>query len=718
MSFLIPQVLWALPAVALPLIIHLISQANTRSVEFSTLHFLQKMEHESIRRLRWHQWLVIIVRTLLLLFLILLLARPVVKGYFRGWVGAEASTISVVLLDDSFSMSGQVPLSGAGAARSGTWRASAALESISRILSNQSGHGRAVVLRSSDGKVIYEGPAASMAADKALAAQYHPGYDRDNFGAVFDTLLSAEFQEAAKLYANRELFIVSDFQSHQQRILGGIGRDTTFWADWHIFLLPAPPLENNVAVVRAEVQTAIPMVGELMDVSVTLRNTGQQARRNVPVQIVLNDVRSGQSVVNLRPGEQKTVAFQVAPSSAGPQRGYAESARDDRLEDNRYYFHAHIPRQVRTLLIEPAELDPSFPELALRSLAGETPQIQLRVASPTDLNWIPKELEVVILNGLKGVPHLLRQQLSDFLDEGGTLIVIPGADGNGSRALTALLQQFGLPTMAIAPQEFNSPLSMDGDALKGSILRGVFRREAELNELPEVSKLFAIHPRGKDETVLWTRGEKAVLTRSSYANGSAFLFAFPFHLTWTDMPLKGSFIPLWHRMVYWRAATPLLTDVRVADRPVLEIKPRQATQSVTLTSPGGVTSLINPDIRTRTVTLGELHQPGIYMLSSQRRRPSGPDERREEDIQFRVNIAKDELTGSTMSVGALRSLLGASRAFILEEGSPAEEWINDARFGRELWRPLLYLVLVLIVLEMILGNVYQAPRRSEPVGSH
>ncbi|MEE9162805.1 MAG: CARDB domain-containing protein, partial [Candidatus Neomarinimicrobiota bacterium] len=664
----------------------------------------------------------IIVRSLLLLFLILLLARPVVKGYFRGWVGAEASTISVVIVDDSFSMSGQAPLSGSALSRSGqasnaARRASAALESISSIVSDQSGHGRAIVLRSSDGKVIYEGPAASMATDKALAAQYEPGYGRDNLGAVLDTLLSAEFRKAAQLYANRELFIVSDFQTHQQRTLGGIGRDTTFWADWHVFLLPAPPLENNVAVVRAEVETAIPLVGELMDVSVTLRNTGQQTKRNVPVQIVLNDIRSGQSVVDLRPGEQKTVAFQVAPSSAGHQQGYAESVRDERIEDNRYYFHAYIPRQVRTLLIEPAQLDPSFPKLALRSLAGESPQIQLRVASPTDLNWVPKELEVVILNGLEAVPHLLRQQLSDFLDEGGTLIVIPGADGNGAQTLTALLQQFGLPAMALAAQEFNSPLSIDGGALKGSILRGVFRREAELDELPEVLQLFALHPRGEDETVLWATGKKPVLTRSSYANGSAFLFALPFHLMWTDMPLKGSFIPLWHRLVYWRASSPLLADVRVADRPVLEIKPRQATQSVTLTSPGGVTSLLNPDIRTRTVTLGELHQPGIYALSSRERRPSGAGGRQEEDIQFRVNIAKEELTGGTLSVGALKSLLGPSRAFILEEGAMVEEWINDARFGRELWRPLLYLVLMLIVLEMVLGNVYQAPRRSEPVAA-
>ena len=82
-----------------------------------------------------------------------------------------------------------------------------------------------------------------------------------------------------------------------------------------------------------------------------------------------------------------------------------------------------------------------------------------------------------------------------------------------------------------------------------------------------------------------------------------------------------------------------------------------------------------------------------------------------EEIQFRVNVSDEELTSGALNRSALLSLFDPGQTFILEESGPVEEWIQQARFGRELWRPLLYLLIVLLVLEMIFGNVYHSPRR-------
>jgi|GEM_PF-6381866 len=718
MSFLIPQVLWALPAITLPLIIHLISQTNTRLVDFSTLHFLRKMEHESLRRLRWHQWLVIFIRTLLILVLVLLLARPVVKGYFQGWIGDNASTLSVVVIDDSFSMSGETSLMGTGAAAGATWRAGAALDHLYEVLADQSSRGRAVVLRFSDARIIYKGSVADMPGVDDIAGLCKPGYHRDNLSAVLDTLSSSTFQNTARLYANRELFLISDFQVHQQRALRHFRSDTTLWNGWHFFLVPIPRQENNVAVIQAEVETAIPLVGELMDVVVTLLNTGREPLRKVPIQVVLNDVRSGQLVIDLNPGEPKTVRFQVAPSEPGHQLGYAEVDRDERPGDNRFHFHTYIPPQVRVLLIEPPEVDPSFLRSALRSLAAETPYIQLRAIPPTDLAWTPQDIEVVILNSLTVVPRLLVRQLEEFLGDGGNLFVIPGPGKDDGLSLGTFQEQLGLPAMGSTPLVFDSPLSLDRETLETSFLGEVFQREAELDELPQVSRLYPIYPRGTDEVVFWLTENMPMLTRGSYNNGSVFLFSLPFHLQWTDLPLKGSFIPLWHHLIYWRAADPALTDVRVDDTPILTVNPRQATQSVTLIAPTDVTSLIIPDIRTRTITLRDLNRPGNYILAFRGQSQPGATQTLDEEIRFRVNIPDEELTGGTLNRSSLLNLLDPDRTFILDESGSVGERIQQARFGRELWRPLLYLLIILLVLEMILGNVYHSPRRPTRESPH
>ncbi len=275
MSFLIPQLLWALPAAALPLIIHLLSRANTRVVDFSTLLFLSKMEHESIRRLRWHQWLVILLRTLILLVLLLLLARPVVKGYFQGWMGDTASTLSVVVIDDSFSMSGEAGRMGQLRPQG---RAAAILTELFQNLADQSSRGQVVILRTTDARTLYDGSATNLPKVEDLASLFRPGYRRDNLQAVLDSLGSPAFQDGARLYANREMVLISDFQVHQQGALRQQGRDMTTWADWHFFLMPVTAQDQNLAVIDANVETTIPLVGELMDVTVTMRNTGNYHR--------------------------------------------------------------------------------------------------------------------------------------------------------------------------------------------------------------------------------------------------------------------------------------------------------------------------------------------------------------------------------------------------------------------------------------------------------
>jgi hypothetical protein len=710
MSFLLPQALWALPAVALPLIIHLISRITTRTVHFSTLHFLRKMEHESIRRLRWHQWLVVILRTLLLLVLVLLLARPVVKGYFKGWIGDHASILSVIVVDDSFSMSGVASEEGLRPGRD-HWRARTALESLYRVLADQNSQGQVVMLRSSDAKTIYEGSVASLPGIDDIADLLRPGYLSDNLPAVVDTLSTSTFQDIARLYANRELYLISDFQVHQQQALRLFRSDTSIWQEWHFFLIPVPVHESNTAVVQADVETVIPLVGELMEVTITLLNTGRNPQRKVPIQVILNDVRSGQLVVDLDPGDRKTVSFQVAPTEPGYQQGYGEIARDARPGDNRFYFHTYIPPRVSVLLIESPALDRSFTRLALSSLTSETPYIDLRIVSPTDLAWTPQELDLVILNQLQSVPRLMLRQLNEFLLQKGTLVVIPGTGEADQQALTSLKEEFGLPLSDLTPQTYLAPLTLDERTLETSLLQGVFKMELDADESPKLSRLYPLYPRGTDEVVLRTQEKSPVLTRSGFRNGSIFLFAFPFHLQWTDLPLKGSFIPLWHHLLYWRAASSNLADVRVGQSPVLAVSPQQTTQPLSLTAPSGISRLLIPDISTRTIILKDLWSPGIYTLAGQ---PPRTDNQltQEEMITFRVNIPDHELTSRLLGGSSLRSLFDSDRTFTLQTEGSVDTWIQQARFGRELWRPFLYLLIILLILETIFAHVYHTPRQA------
>ncbi|MEK7684447.1 MAG: BatA domain-containing protein [Verrucomicrobiota bacterium] len=108
MSFLQPLVLWGLPLVLLPVIIHLINRLRHRSQSWAAMQFLISATQNSISQARLRQLLVLLFRVLAVLMLILFLSRPLAGGWL-GWVLAPAPDVIVVLLDRSASMEARLP---------------------------------------------------------------------------------------------------------------------------------------------------------------------------------------------------------------------------------------------------------------------------------------------------------------------------------------------------------------------------------------------------------------------------------------------------------------------------------------------------------------------------------------------------------------------------------------------------------------------------------
>ncbi|MDD5583328.1 MAG: BatA domain-containing protein [Candidatus Marinimicrobia bacterium] len=96
MTFLWPGILILLVAAGIPLLIHLLSERRYEKVFFSSVRLLKQLETDSLRRIRLRQWLILLLRTLGIIFLILALAGPFVGGWRFGSPGE-----GVILLDTS-----------------------------------------------------------------------------------------------------------------------------------------------------------------------------------------------------------------------------------------------------------------------------------------------------------------------------------------------------------------------------------------------------------------------------------------------------------------------------------------------------------------------------------------------------------------------------------------------------------------------------------------
>ena len=223
---------------------------------------------------------------------------------------------------------------------------------------------------------------------------------------------------------------------------------------------------------------------------------------------------------------------------------------------------------------------------------------------------------------------------------------------------------------------------------------------------PLVKALYALRPGGRDEVVLRLSNRRPVLVRSPVQSGQAFIFTVPMDLAWSDMPLKGSFLPMWHQLISWRPTGGVLANIRIGAEPELPLTPRQATQPVNLRGPANISSRLIPDLQRRSVILRDLQEPGLYSA----RFGSGTGSAEIEE-RFPVNISARELAAGYLTSAELQDVTGSGRAFIYHSGQPVGPWVTQARFGRELWRLLLYLLVVVTVAELIIANVYRSPRR-------
>src|SRR5438105_6146132 len=118
MTFLQPILLTALPLIALPIVIHLISQRRFHTIRWAGMMFLLAANRMSRGYARLRQILILLFRTLAVAGLIFAVSRPLASGWLGRAASGRADT-TIILLDRSPSMQQQGPGTGVSKLQAG-----------------------------------------------------------------------------------------------------------------------------------------------------------------------------------------------------------------------------------------------------------------------------------------------------------------------------------------------------------------------------------------------------------------------------------------------------------------------------------------------------------------------------------------------------------------------------------------------------------------------
>ena len=282
MSFLAPIFLWFLPLTAIPLIIHLLNRRNVITIDFSTLRFLKLLERESIRKLQLLQLLLLILRTFIILLLILMITRPVVKGVFNLQNSSE-SALHAVILDDSFSMRGNIDI----------------IRNAAQNILNQIPDKNQLIWININAGIQFKGLIEDLPSlYELLDFTYHAG-------TIMEALYMFD-QNVEGNFTSKEVYILTDAQ---YSAIEDINNHPELLESLHSYAVISPPLENNLSITQLNILNEILVPNHQIDIEVNVQNNGVTDIENVLLQLIINDMIVGQKLISLTAGTSKSFGF-------------------------------------------------------------------------------------------------------------------------------------------------------------------------------------------------------------------------------------------------------------------------------------------------------------------------------------------------------------------------------------------------------------------------
>jgi hypothetical protein len=667
MSFGNPIFLWALLAVPLPVLLHLFFRRRKAKVAFSTLQFFHPRKRYLAHRRRLRELLLLLIRTLALLCLVLALSRVLFQSTPYA---LAAKTNAVIVLDDTLSMDRRIG-SGATAFELASQKAEEVLDTLAE------GDGAALVLVSGR-------QGLAMTRKRTLVRQrLQEARVTGATGSYSAALKQAVSYLTADGNPNREIFVLSDFQKNQapskpvalDRVKG-----------LRVYFLPVSGPVENLSVQELKLSTRPQMVNKRLTLPYKVRNSGE-TDSETEVSLTVGDETQNTVTLSVPAGETVEGRFDLVPGRAGVLNGSVRLTDRHLTLDNSRSFSINVCENIRVLLLESDLLSRIRPfhflKLAVDPREGEAANgIQTEQGFVQELS--PKALEkfhVVVMANPQALNAQTASLLGRYMANGGALLAFAGSDVSKETFAAfqdARLQHlFGVKQQAdFSGLQFKGPLNALNALLQMDLLKA--QRVHELT--PSASA-----------TVLAENRGRPLLVEEKVGNGRFLACALSCRRDYSNWPELKSFpIALIHLLTY--AAHDPQQNAGAACGGRLAFTALSPTdKTIPLRHSDGTP--FDLAVENGEAVFTDTWQPGV--LTAERASPRC----------VAVNPVPAESDLACLGTGRMTGLVDAT-VTVLKTDAGVESQIRTYRQGSDLTGLFLLFTLLLLLLELLVGNTY------------
>ena len=419
-------------------------------VEWAAMDFLLAADRKNRRRIRIEHLLLLLLRCLAVLFIAVLVSRPLFEpSDASGRVGQAAPLERIIVLDDSPSMTVQT-----GPETSFGHVHDSLLAFVNKLIEERPGDTITLLTTSNPHRPVLSGQYLSdQQADQALERieeleVSHRAADMPQ------TLLAAERVLATPDgHLNRALYILSDMrrrdwlsalersdqgpsdmQPAPHRDLGSIVSRLAQMADPIVMVdVGSPKVENlaltDVTSMEKSLAASVPTRFE-----VTVTNFGDQEAREVGVRFTTGKGMPLSQIIDAIPaGQSSSVPFAYTFREPGAVQVEVEIDTDGLLSDNRRYWTAGVSQGVPILLVDGKPSTPRANSEALylvRALAPPGDVLSGNVVEMVTENQFEgislESYQVIVLCNVYRISNNRRKALNAWVSDGGGLVMFLG----------------------------------------------------------------------------------------------------------------------------------------------------------------------------------------------------------------------------------------------------------------------------------------------------
>ena len=603
-------------ASASSVLIHFLTRGKYRVTNWAAMDFLVAAVRRRARRIRIEQLLLLLLRTLVIATIVLAMAEPYVE-HAGAIFSPGGNTHRVLVIDSSYSM--------AYKSNDRTRFEQAKLWAEQLVEHALPGDGFTLVQMSDPPRIVVSTLAfesESIRREIENLELLHTGADVPATVAEVRKLIDAARRDSPRL-VHAEVYFFSDMQRASWMPASGAAAssdvqsrvaDLASAARLHVIDLGQPDADN-LAVTAVQLHAPFVSVGRSVELTATFRDFGHEARKQQPVDLVVDGRAAGRRYVDLPAGGEATVQFSHRFETPS-EHAVEIRAPGDALEiDNRRYLVVNVRRAVRVLCNDgrPAG-DPTKASvyalsnaLLARSDSNERSPLEVVVAPESALmERDAAAYDCIMLSDVAQFTASEARLLNNYVRHGGSLVFFLGDRVRGenyNRALADVPQPI-LPAR-LGDAAKNTAPRLDPRNYEHPILRP-FRGQEKVGLLgspvEEYFKVKPLEPAASNGTspreadlrqnppqvaLALGNGDPLIVTRVA-GRGRVVLVTTSADTSWTMLPAWGTYLPLVRQILDWcLAGQEQPRNVAVGDTLESSVKALSATATLTMERPDG-----------------------------------------------------------------------------------------------------------------------------------